>query len=192
MDQLHKNFSYTASSVALDNQGRVQDLGRGSCLSSELQSPPTHKCRKLEKLRILQCNINGLCSMASKIRLDKLLELSEQHQVSIIALQETKLNARHRLRSKGYNIVRQDRPSKSGGGLIFLVRNVNYQALTGITSCNSDLESHGIRFLSKNRNINIIHMYQPPNNQNFYLAALEELFKDSSVLLGDLNAKHVA
>ncbi|GFQ86588.1 uncharacterized protein TNCT_195721 [Trichonephila clavata] len=132
MDQLHKNFSYTALSIVLDNEGRVQDLGRGSCSSSELQS--LSKCKKLEKLRILQCNINGLCSMASKIKLDNLLELAEQHQVSIIALQETKLNARHRLQIKGYNIVCQDRPSKSGSGLMFLVRNVNYQALTQTTA----------------------------------------------------------
>ncbi|GIY59367.1 hypothetical protein CEXT_405871 [Caerostris extrusa] len=116
MDQLHLNDRNTASSVALDKQGRERDLGRG-------------------------------------VKLDKILELASKHQVSIIALQETKLNTRHRLRVKGYNIVRQDRYSNGGGGLMFLIRD---------------------------------------NNQKLDLDALEGLFTNATVLLGDLNAKHTA
>ncbi|GIY68932.1 uncharacterized protein CEXT_552991 [Caerostris extrusa] len=97
MDQLHLNVRNTASSVALDKQGRERDLGRGFH-SKKLVSP---KCRKIRKLRILQCNINGLCTPSSRVKLDKILELASKHQVSIIALQETKLNTRHRLSVKG-------------------------------------------------------------------------------------------
>ncbi|GIY32229.1 putative RNA-directed DNA polymerase from transposon BS [Caerostris darwini] len=191
MDQLHLNVRNTASSVALDKQGRERDLGRGF-RSKKLQSRP--KCRKIRKLRILQCNINGLCTPSSRVKLDKILELASKHQVSIIALQETKLNTRHRLRVKGYNIVRQDRSSNGGGGLMFLIRDVYFQRIDRINSPRKSLESQGITVLSRkhNNNINIFNLYHPPNNQKLDLDALEGLFTKATVLLGDLNAKHTA
>ncbi|GIY32358.1 putative RNA-directed DNA polymerase from transposon BS [Caerostris darwini] len=131
MDQLHLNVRNTASSVALDKQGRERDLGRGFPWK-KLQSPP--KCRKIRKLRILQFNINGLFTPSSRIKLDKILELASKHQVSIIALQETQLTTRHRLRVKGYNIVRQDRSSNGCGGLMFLIRDVYFQGIDRINS----------------------------------------------------------
>ncbi|GIY85184.1 RNA-directed DNA polymerase from mobile element jockey [Caerostris extrusa] len=130
MDQLHLNVRNTASSVELDKQGRERDLGRG--FRSKSYSLP--KCRKIRKLRILQCNINGLCTSSSRVKLDKILELASKHHVPIIALQETKLHKRHRLRVKGYNIVRQDRSSNGGGGLMSLIRDVNFQGIDRITS----------------------------------------------------------
>ncbi|GIY17749.1 putative RNA-directed DNA polymerase from transposon BS [Caerostris darwini] len=162
MDQLHLNVRNTASSVALDKQGRERDLGRGF--------------------------------RSKKVKLDKVLELASKHQVSIIALQETKLNTRHRLRVKGYNIVRQDRSSNGGGGLMFLIRDVYFQGIDRINSPRKSLESQGITVLSRkhNNNINIFNLYHPPNNQKLDLDALEGLFTNATVLLGDLNAKHTA
>ncbi|GIY03893.1 hypothetical protein CDAR_502421 [Caerostris darwini] len=172
MDQLHLNVINTASYVALDKQGRERDLGRGF-RSKKLQSPP--KCRKIRKLRILQCNINGLFTPSSRVKLDKILELASKHQVSIIALQETKLNTRRRLRVKGYDIVRQDRSSNGGGGLMFLIRDVYFQRIDRINSPRKSLESQGITVLSRkhNNNINIFNLYHPPNNQKLDLDALE-------------------
>ncbi|GIY27414.1 hypothetical protein CDAR_52521 [Caerostris darwini] len=118
MDQLHLNVGNTASSVALDKQGRERDLGRG------------FRSKK-----------------SSRVKLDKILELASKHQVSIIALQETKLNTRHRLRVKGYNIVRQDRSSNGGGGLMFLIRDVYFQRIDRIHSPRKSLESQGITVL---------------------------------------------
>ncbi|GIY36400.1 hypothetical protein CDAR_235741 [Caerostris darwini] len=191
MDQLLLNVRNTASSVALDKQGRERDLGRGFPWK-KLQSPP--KCRKIRKLRILQCNINGLCTPSSRIKLDKILELASKHQVSFIALQETKLTTRHRLRVKGYNIVRRDRSSNGGGGLMFLIRDVYFQGIDRINSPRKSLESQGITVLSRkhNNNINIFNLHHPPNNQKLDLDVLEGLFTNATVLLGDLNAKHTA
>ncbi|GIY61399.1 putative RNA-directed DNA polymerase from transposon BS [Caerostris darwini] len=128
------------------------------------------------------------------VKLDKILELASKHQVSIIALQETKLNTRHRLRVKGYNIVRQDRSSNGGGGLMFLIRDVYFQRIDRINSPRKSLESQGITVLSRkhNNNINIFNLYHPPNNQKLDLDALEGLFTNATVLIGDLNAKHTA
>ncbi|GIY47780.1 putative RNA-directed DNA polymerase from transposon BS [Caerostris darwini] len=89
---------------------------------------------------------------SSRVKLYKILVLGSKHQVSIIALQETKLNTRYRLRVKGC--------SNDGGGLMFLIRDVYFQ---GIDCINSPI-----------------------------LDALEGLFTNATVLLGDLNAKHTA
>ncbi|GBN95208.1 hypothetical protein AVEN_180611-1 [Araneus ventricosus] len=156
MNQSHSD-TYTASSVAQDNQGRVQDLGRGIT--------------------------------ASRIKLDQILELADAHQVSVIALQETKLQAKHLLKVKGFNIVRQDTPS-SGGGLVFLIRDVYYQKIPNPDPQNICLESLGVRILSRNQNVNIINLYHPPNNQRFNVEEFENYFGESTVILGDLNAKH--
>ncbi|GIY43901.1 RNA-directed DNA polymerase from mobile element jockey [Caerostris darwini] len=43
-----------------------------------------------------------------------------------------------------------------------------------------------------NNNINIFNLYNPPNNHKLDLGALEVLFTNATVLLGDLNAKHTA
>ncbi|GBO14335.1 RNA-directed DNA polymerase from mobile element jockey [Araneus ventricosus] len=186
MNQSHSD-TYTASSVAQDNQGRVQDLGRGSCPINRLQSPTSRD--RLKNLRILQCNINGISLTASRIKLDQILELADAHQVSVSALQETKLQAKHLLKVKGYNIVRQDRPS-SGGGLVFLIRDVYYQKIPNPDPQNICLESLGVRILSRNQNVNIINLYHTPNNQRFNVEEFENYFGESTVILGDLNAKH--
>ncbi|GIX84066.1 probable RNA-directed DNA polymerase from transposon BS [Caerostris extrusa] len=86
----------------------------------------------------------GAPSPYFKVKLDKILELASKHQVSIIALQETKLNTRHRLRVKGYNIVRQDRSSNGGGGLVFLIRDVYFQGIYRINSPRKSLEKGAV------------------------------------------------
>ncbi|GBO28456.1 RNA-directed DNA polymerase from mobile element jockey [Araneus ventricosus] len=142
MNQSHSD-TYTGSSVAQDNQGRVQDLGRGSCPINRLQSPTSRD--RLKNFRILQF--------------------------------------------KDFDIVRQDRPS-SGGGLVFLIRGVYYQKIPNPDAQNTCLESLGIRILSRNQNVNIINLYHPPNNQRFNVEEFENYFGESTVILGDLNAKY--
>ncbi|GFW74119.1 uncharacterized protein TNCV_4176651 [Trichonephila clavipes] len=87
MDQPHLFYSPTASSIAQVNQGRAQDLGRGPCVTNMLQSP---QCKRFSKyLRLLQCNINGLSTVATRIKLDQILEIADRLHVEIIAHQET-------------------------------------------------------------------------------------------------------
>ncbi|UYV82775.1 K02A2.6-like [Cordylochernes scorpioides] len=50
---------HAASPVAQNKQGRVQELGRGFCPISIIQSPYTSHFAASKQLRILQCNING-------------------------------------------------------------------------------------------------------------------------------------
>ncbi|GBO04717.1 hypothetical protein AVEN_212113-1 [Araneus ventricosus] len=134
--------SNTASSVAWVNKRRVRGLGRGPRTERLLQSPNGLKCVK--PLRIIQCNINGLCTSATRERLDQILELADHHKVQIIALQETKLKPTFQLKIKGYHILLKDRLNKGGGGLLFLVRHVNYNVINlDQSQSDSDLEIQG-------------------------------------------------
>ncbi|GFS86288.1 uncharacterized protein TNCV_597491 [Trichonephila clavipes] len=85
-----------------------------------------------------------LNSPATRIKLDQLLEIALKQDVKVIAVQETKLKESTALKVKGFNIFRVDRKSKSGGGLAFFVRDINYQRIEYPTDW-SDLEVQGIR-----------------------------------------------
>ncbi|GFX14437.1 RNA-directed DNA polymerase from mobile element jockey [Trichonephila clavipes] len=89
----------TASPIAQVIKGRDRGLGKGPWLTSELRSPTG-------SLKILQCNINGLSTPATRTKLEQL------------TLQT------------GMVIYRTDRPYGSGGGLAFLVRDLNYKKIT--------------------------------------------------------------
>ncbi|UYV77170.1 hypothetical protein LAZ67_14003491, partial [Cordylochernes scorpioides] len=135
---------HAASPVAQNKQGRVQDLGRGFCPISIIQSPQTSHFATSKQLSILQCNINGLCSTATKIKLEEIMEIAEKQKIQIIALQETKLNEKYNLKYKNYNILRKDR-NKEGGGLAFLIKNLYYEDIAINIPNTSDLEAQGIK-----------------------------------------------
>ncbi|GFV69684.1 probable RNA-directed DNA polymerase from transposon X-element [Trichonephila clavipes] len=99
---LTQNFD-AASPVTQINQGRACDLGRGLQVKSKIRSPhSTHN------LKILQCNINGLTSPATRIKLDQLLEIALKQDVKVIAVQETKLKESTAL--KGIRIQWRGKP----------------------------------------------------------------------------------
>lgn len=137
----------------------------------------------------MQCNINGLSTYATRIKLDALLDLAETLEVQIIALQETKLKEHVKLKIKDYHILRSDRQTKGGGGLAFLIRDVNYCQIDTPHFNNSDLELQCIKVNWKGKRLHIFNMYHPPNQKSlptniFYIN------DENSILLGDLNAKH--
>ncbi|UYV78196.1 hypothetical protein LAZ67_16000431 [Cordylochernes scorpioides] len=142
------------------------------------------------QLSILQCNINGLCSTATKIKLEEIMEIAEKQKIQIIALQETKLNEKYNLKYKNYNIVRKDR-NKEGGGLAFLIKNLYYEDIAINIPNTSDLEAQGIKvYLSQNKTINIFNMYHPPNNKLIDDGTISQFLTDNTIIVGDLNAKH--
>ncbi|KAF8766539.1 putative RNA-directed DNA polymerase like protein [Argiope bruennichi] len=175
-----------ASSVAQSNQGRVRGLGRGPRPISKPQSPFS-----LKTLKILQCNINGLTTLATTAKLDQLLKFAELNNVQVIALQETKLKVTSSLKIRGYNIFRKDRTTKSGGGLAFLIKDVKYQSIVISTDQTSDLEIQGIKILWRGKPLNIFNVYHPPNQKNLF-ANFSNFMDKNSIIIGDLNAKHSA
>ncbi|UYV69472.1 hypothetical protein LAZ67_6003711 [Cordylochernes scorpioides] len=181
---------HAASPVTQNKQGRVQDLGRGFCPISIIQSPQTSNFAASKQLSILQCNINGLCSTATKIKLEEIMEIAEKQKIQIIALQETKLNEKYNLKYRNYNILRKDR-NKEGGGLAFLIKNLYYEDIAINIPNTSDLEAQGIKvYLNQNKTINIFNMYHPPNNKLIDDGTMAQFLTDNTIIVGDLNAKH--
>ncbi|GFS79610.1 hypothetical protein TNCV_3187161 [Trichonephila clavipes] len=171
----------TALPIAQVIKGRERGLGRGPRLTSELRSPTG-------SLKILQCNINGLSTPATRTKLEQLIDIVDRNGVHIVALQETKLSEHTNIKLKNFSIYRTDRPYGSGGGLAFLVRDVNYKKIT-LPSRDSDLEMQGISITWKRRVINIFNLYYPPN-QGHLPAEFFDCSDKNTIFLGDFNAKH--
>ncbi|GFV98638.1 putative RNA-directed DNA polymerase from transposon BS [Trichonephila clavipes] len=72
-----------ASVVTQSKKDRVPGLGRGPDSINNLRFP--------NSLKIIQFNINGISTSATRIKLDQVLELALTEGAQIIALQETKL-----------------------------------------------------------------------------------------------------
>ncbi|GFR06562.1 uncharacterized protein TNCT_289651 [Trichonephila clavata] len=142
MTRLLKNFEHTASSVAQDKKGRVRSVSRGLRPKSKLQS--TFSSGR-SQLRILQCNINGLCTSATRVKLDQLLDLANRHQAHIIAIQVTKLKPIYNLKLREYCTLRKDRHNKGGGGLMFLIRNSNFQCVELPPFSDTELEVQALK-----------------------------------------------
>lgn len=173
----------TASVDAQSKKARVPGLGRGPGSKSNRRSP--------KALKLLQFNINGISTSATRIKLDQVLDLAIMEGVQVIALQETKLKTNTSLKIKGFNIFRVDRQSGSGGGLAFLIRDVKYQSINinrKITD-GSNLEIQGIRIIWRGKPLNIFNVYHPPDVKSLP-NDLQDLFNAGTICLGDLNAKH--
>ncbi|GFX46672.1 hypothetical protein TNCV_4038231 [Trichonephila clavipes] len=174
------SLEHVASLVVQNNQECTEGLGRGPS-SKNLQRSPA----KYRSFKIIHCNINGISTYASRIKLDAILDIAESLEVQIIALQETKLKEHVKLKIKGYNIIRSDR--QEGGGLAFLVRDINYRTIDNPQFTVSELEIQRLNVLWKGKNLNISNMYHPPNQKSLPDNLLD--ISESNLLVGDLNAK---
>ncbi|GFX00990.1 hypothetical protein TNCV_4579561 [Trichonephila clavipes] len=83
----------TALPVAQVIKGRNRGLGRGPRLTSELRSPTG-------SLKILQCNIKGLSTPATRTKLEQLIEIADRNGVQIVSFQETKLSEHTNIKLK--------------------------------------------------------------------------------------------
>ncbi|UYV62653.1 hypothetical protein LAZ67_2001432, partial [Cordylochernes scorpioides] len=182
---------HAASPVAQNKQGRVQDLGRGFCPISIIQSPQTSNFAASKQLRILQCNINGLCSTATKIKLEEIMEIAEKQKIQIIALQETKLNEKYNLKYKNYNILRKDR-NKEGGGLAFLIKNLYYEDIAINIPNTSDLEAQEISTKTKTSSIKEKFWNFKKANWNLYQQNTNEDFRKAPTSIKDLEQNWIS
>ncbi|UYV84791.1 hypothetical protein LAZ67_X003521 [Cordylochernes scorpioides] len=90
----------------------VLDLGRGSNSKNILQSPLNHKSHSL---KIIQCNLNGIGTRGSRIKLEEMLHRAEERKADVICIQETKLRPEKALKLNGYKLIRKDRAQGRGG-----------------------------------------------------------------------------
>ncbi|UYV85180.1 hypothetical protein LAZ67_X004830 [Cordylochernes scorpioides] len=182
---------HAASPVAQNKQGHVQDLGRGFCPISIIQSPQTSHFAASKQLSILQCNINGLCSTATKIKLEEIMEIAEKQKIQIIALQETKLNEKYNLKYKNYNILRKDR-NKEGGGLAFLIKNLYYEDIAINIPNTSDLEAQEISTKTKTSSIKEKFWNFKKANWNLYQQNTNEDFRKAPTRIKDLEQNWIS
>ena len=114
-------------------------------------------------LIILQININGI-----NYKLEELKTLIKNTHADIITIQETKLTSKSNPpKVPTYTTVRADRPHKSGGGLITLIRdNITYTP----TDIPSTINTHNIELqmvkvhLNNAKHITIANVYIPPRD----------------------------
>ncbi|UYV74385.1 hypothetical protein LAZ67_11003339 [Cordylochernes scorpioides] len=163
---------HAASPVVQNKQGRVQDLAS-------------------KQLSILQCNINGLCSTATKIKLEEIMEIAEKQKIQIIALQETKLNEKYNLKYKNYNILRKDR-NKEGGGLAFLIKNLYYEDIAINIPNTSDLEAQEISTKTKTSSIKEKFWNFKKANWNLYQQNTNEDFRKAPTRIKDLEQNWIS
>ncbi|UYV62764.1 hypothetical protein LAZ67_2001852 [Cordylochernes scorpioides] len=182
---------HAASPIAQNKQGRVQDLGRGFCPISIIQSPQTSNFAASKQLSILQCNINGLCSTATKIKLEEIMEIAEKQKIQIIALQETKLNEKYNLKYKNYNILRKDR-NKEGSGLAFLIKNLYYEDIAINIPNTSDLEAQEISTKTKTSSIKEKFWNFKKANWNLYQQNTNEDFRKAPTRIKDLEQNWIS
>ena len=111
-------------------------------------------------LIILQVNINGINN-----KLEKLKTLIKNMHADIITIQETKLTSKSNTpKVPTYTTVRADRPHKSGGGLITLIRDDITFTPTDIPST---INTHNIELqmvkvhLNNTKHITIANVYIP-------------------------------
>ena len=162
--------------------------------TTSIHKPSSHNERNLI---ILQVNINGINN-----KLEELKTLIKNTHADIITIQETKLTSKSNTpKVPTYTTVRTDRPHKSEGGLITLIRdNITFTP----TDIPSTINTHNIELqmvkvhLNNTKHITIANVYIPPrdNTSTHYKTADKDIQHciqhittiPHSVLTGDVNA----
>ena len=162
--------------------------------TTSTQKPSSNNERNLI---ILQVNINGINN-----KLEELKTLIKNTYADIITIQETKLTSKSNTpKVPTYTTVRANRPHKSGGGLIMLIRdNITFTP----TDIPSTINTHNIELqmvkvhLNNTKHITIANVYIPPRHSTstHYKTADKDIQHciqhittiPHSVLTGDVNA----
>ena len=139
-------------------------------------------------------NVNGIQNSAAE-----LLDFMIAHSVKVACIQETKLSARSRTPSfPDYAVIRRDRPTGGGGGLMILVQHdVKFSHIDTSSLTNQDptLEILGVTVTFNGSDLDILNLYIPPISScppgyspNF--PSLLDLPTNDALFFGDFNAHH--
>ena len=126
---------------------------------------------------------------------NKVVEISpflKENDIDILTLNETWLKSNFKLDIPNYNITRNDRPRRRGGGVAILVRNdIKFDIIDTCSAINTDNEAITILLKDSQDPISITTIYIPPgSNINTTLLNNIKNSADNIIITGDLNAKH--
>lgn len=145
-----------------------------------------------KRQKIFQINVNSIVSKNKRHNLDILLK---KHKPTIVLLNETKLNTRHKVQFKNYNFIRTDRITKQGGGTGILIKtDIKFERIDNQQSLIQNLEYTAIKIFSgKGGSFFVASVYLPPTSA-FLDQDMKNLLKlankDRVIIGGDFNAKH--
>lgn len=154
--------------------------------------------RKFINLKIISINVN---SIIANRRRASLLSLLERHCPDVVLLSETKLNAKHMLQFKDYNVIRNDRLNRGGGGTAILIKKgIKFKRVNINNKTNNiPIEHTSIKiFFSNDQEVIIVSAYATSGNHAGFISYLSHLFDSLKlqninnyyIIAGDLNAKH--
>jgi exonuclease III len=133
-------------------------------------------------------------SVGSKI--DEIKELQMQCKLDVLVLSETKLDASYKqeiLEIEGYDIIRQDKRSNSGGLMAYISKDIAHS--TGcINICNDEFECFSVELNISGEILMLLCMYKNPKTDPVVFRRMfEESYEKASdsfeniVIIGDLN-----
>lgn len=147
--------------------------------------------------RCISVNVN---SMISNFKRMALLNLIDNNNPDLVFLCETKLNQRHVLYFKDFNMVRNDRGNNArGGGTAILIKKNFKFTIIKLHKEFESLESSIIVIkLTNNAKLYIISTYASKRNNNKFITEFQAIFEELNlnsplnyyILAGDLNARH--
>ena len=116
-----------------------------------------------------------------------------ENSIDIIALNETFLNRKVNFKIQGYDTIRNDRSTGSGGGVAFLVKHglvVNKEFRNADFSIIIDNEALAINLeLSCNQNLTLATIYCPNGKPKLSLFQTICKLSDNVMFVGDFNSK---
>lgn len=135
-------------------------------------------------IRIAQWN-----SRSFKARIPEIIYHSSNFDIFIIS--KAWLNMTDNIYIIGFDVVRQDRVGRSGGGVLILVRSsLRYQVLKVVNNCQDRLEVYAIDLFTTLRHLSIMSIYKPPSelilNARDWFDFLDQ-FKGKILIGGDFN-----
>ena len=129
----------------------VTDCGSGSPVSRGGQSRVTGD----SKLRLAHWNAEGVRQKKTELQ-----NFLKQNGIDVCTIQETHLTQKHIFYVRGYETYRQDRESRSKGGVVTLVRNT-IPSIEIQRSRASDTGFLGVELILPDHHLQVFNIYSP-------------------------------
>ena len=146
-------------------------------------NPKRNETKNVNVIKFLQWNARSINN--KYVKLKKLMKIEN---VDIALIQETHLTMTREIPEiYGYKAVRQDRPTRGGGLLIYVNQDFNFKEKGGRIV--EGVETLSISIQEKKGNwLDITNVYWPPAAQREYINFID--VSDNCVIAGDFNGHH--